>query len=200
MNERRSGLLLGVVAVVLCLLTAGQSSLLYGQYGRASITGIVRDASGAVVPSVSVTVVNTQTQVKSQTTTNESGNYVIELPIGQYSVTFSAPGFKELTRSDMTLASGQIARVDVALEVGQVTEKLNVTAETPMLQTETAHTSAGVDANIFAALPLNFGGPGATWWSLPRSFCPGSAALTGPSRWRARLGDRRTSSSTVRAT
>ena len=173
MNERRRGLLLGVVAVVLCLLTAGQSSLLYGQYGRASITGIVHDASGAVIPSVSVTVVNTQTQVKSQTTTNESGNYVIELPIGQYSITFSSPGFKELTRSDMTLASGQIARVDVALEVGQVTEKLNVTAETPMLQTETAHTSAGVDANIFASLPLNFGGAGRNMVEFAAKLLPG---------------------------
>ena len=119
MNERGAHLLLRLALVWLCLLAVGQGSLLFGQYGRASITGIVHDASGAVMPNASVVAVNTQTQVKYETTTNEAGNYQIDLPIGEYSLTISSSGFKELTRSGLRLASGQVARVDVSLEVAR---------------------------------------------------------------------------------
>jgi hypothetical protein len=173
MRERRTFLLSRTVLVGLCLLVAGQSSLLFGQYGRASITGIVHDATGAVVPNASVTAVNTQTQVRSETTTNEAGNYRIELPIGDYSLTFSSSGFKELTRSGLTLTSGQVARIDVSLEVGQVTERLSIRAEAPILETETAHAAGSVDAEIFAALPLNFGSAGRNMVEFASKLLPG---------------------------
>lgn len=173
MKERAARFLLEVALVWSGLLVLGQNSLLFGQFGRASITGIVQDSTGAVIPSAAVTAVNTQTQVKYETTTNEAGNYRIELPIGEYSLTFSSSGFKELTRSGLSLASGQAARIDVAMEVGQLSEKVSVTAEAPMLNTETAQSSGTVDANIFASLPLNFGSAGRNMVEFASKIVPG---------------------------
>lgn len=148
------------LAIFLALLLAGQGSSVVGQQlGRASITGIVSDSTGAVIPGVTVTAVSVETNVPYKTITNEVGNYMLaSLPIGQYVVSYSAAGFKEFSRSGLALTSGQIARVDVALEVGQITEKLSVTAEAPLLQTESAEASKAVGTSVFNNLPLSFGG------------------------------------------
>lgn len=129
------------------------------QMGRATITGIVKDATGAVVPAVTVTATHVETQVTTTTATNEVGNYTItSLPIGQYTVAYKASGFKEHTRSGLSLVSGQIARLDIELELGQVSERVTVAAEAALLETETAQTSESVNASVFKDLPLNFGG------------------------------------------
>ncbi len=91
------------------------------QRDRGTLTGIVTDNSGAVVPNVQVIVKNTATNVISKTMTNEVGQYTQpNLPIGPYQITFEAEGFKTLVRSNLDLAVG-VLRVDVKLEVGRVT-------------------------------------------------------------------------------
>lgn len=132
---------------------------LYGQIGRATITGIVSDSSGAVVPAVDVTAMNVETGVAYKTSTNEAGAYTVgALPVGQYGVTFVATGFREVSRRGLTLVTDQIARFDVTLELGQVAERVDVVAEAPVLQTETAVATKGVDFQTFSHLPLSFGG------------------------------------------
>ena len=147
-------------AALLGLLILTLSSPLRAQQiGRAAVTGIVSDSSGAVIPSVQVTATHVATRVAFKTSTNETGTYSIgSLPIGEYAIVFAASGFKELSRSGLSFTSGQIARLDAVLEVGQVSERLTVTGEAALLETETAQVSKSVDTNVFKDLPLTFGG------------------------------------------
>src|SRR5262245_879785 len=130
------------IGLIGMLLAAGSSSV-FGQVGRASLTGIVREQTGSVVPSVSVTAGNVATGLSYQTTTNEEGIYTLgALPVGQYRITFRVAGFKEVIREGVSLTAGQIARIDPTFEVGEVTEKVTVTADTSLLQTESSQSSA----------------------------------------------------------
>jgi hypothetical protein len=129
------------------------------QIGRGSITGIVRDPSGAIIASAKVTATNIETSVNFETTTNDSGAYNISaLPTGIYHLRVQAPGFKEFVKENITLEAGTIARIDPAFEIGGVTERVVVTEESAMLATETAQNSESVTSKIFSDLPLSFGG------------------------------------------
>jgi carboxypeptidase family protein/TonB-dependent receptor-like protein len=140
------------------ILFAGAMSL-PGQIGRGTITGIVHDPTGATAAAVSVSAVNTATGVAFQTTTNEGGTYTIgALPPGEYTVRFKASGFKEAVRQHISLDAGTIARVDPTLELGAVSDQVQVTAEAPLLETETAQNSESVTSKVFSGLPLGFGG------------------------------------------
>src|SRR5262245_36482232 len=144
--------------LIYLILVAAVSSV-YGQVGRASLTGIVRDQSGSIVQSVSVTAVHTATGMSYQTNTNDEGVYNLgALPVGQYKITFQIAGFKEVIREGVNLTAGQIARIDPIIEVGAVTEKVTVTADASLLQTESSQISASVSSRVFVDLPLNFGG------------------------------------------
>ncbi|MCS7314392.1 MAG: TonB-dependent receptor [Bryobacterales bacterium] len=161
--------------IVLCLLIlvgAQQSSL--AQVGRASITGIVTDSTGAVIPAVTVKARHVATGVDYQTVSNEVGAYTLSaLPVGEYTVTYSAAGFKTLVRRGISLATAQIARIDPVLEVGQLVEQLTVTAEAPLLQTETAQSTESVTSQIFATLPLAFGSRGRNMADFAARLVPG---------------------------
>src|SRR5262245_20650203 len=122
-----------ICAITILLAT---SASVFGQVGRASLTGIVRDQTGSVVPNVSITAVNTATGVSYQTTTNDEGVYTLgALPTGEYRITFRVAGFKETVRDGVNLTAGQIARIDPAIEIGAVADKVTVTADTSLLQT-----------------------------------------------------------------
>src|SRR5262245_15618687 len=95
-----------VYALALCfvLLSIG----LFGQAGTGTITGTVTDPAGATVANASVEVKNSDTNVLYPTVTTDTGAYtVLRLPPGPYSVTITAPGFKKLTRSGLTVDAGQ---------------------------------------------------------------------------------------------
>jgi hypothetical protein len=129
------------------------------QLDRGTITGSVTDPSGAAVPGVHVSVRNTATGVKFETTTTEAGQYNQPgLPIGNYEVKFSAEGFKELARPGITLQASDLIRIDGKLEVGAVTDSVEVTAEAARLQTDTAEVSAALDGKSLMDLPLSFSG------------------------------------------
>lgn len=125
------------------------------QVNTASLTGLVSDQSGAVVRGAAVTATNPATNVSRVTTTNESGYYSFPiLHAGGYEVTVELRGFKKHVRDGVVLEVGQKARVDLSLEVGEVSESVTV-AGRPLLSTEEATTGAVVDARLVTNLPLS---------------------------------------------
>src|SRR4051812_44917542 len=101
------------------------------------IRGTVTDTSGAVLPGVTVTVVNTNTGVTKTLTTNQDGLFdTSSIVVGAYEVTFSKAGFSKLVRSSISLPVG-LTTVNAELNVGSVTEQVVVTTDVPLLETET---------------------------------------------------------------
>jgi len=146
----------------------------FGQVGRAAITGIITDGTVAVIPGVAVKATHMATGVVYEGTTNEVGSYNISaLPVGVYSVAFTASGFKTLVRDGINLSAGQIARLDLTMEVGQLVEQITVTAEAPLLQTETTQGAESVSSQVFATLPLAFGGRGRNMADFAARLVPG---------------------------
>ncbi|MDQ2950511.1 MAG: carboxypeptidase-like regulatory domain-containing protein, partial [Acidobacteriota bacterium] len=91
----------------------------------ATIVGTITDSSGAVAPNVSITVVSTDTGLTRTTTSNQGGNYVLPLlPVGHYSITAEATGFKKKTITGVVAEVSQEPRVDIVLEVGAMTESV----------------------------------------------------------------------------
>ncbi len=131
----------------------------FAQQDRGTFTGTVTDPSGGAIPGVMITIKNINTGAVYNSETNEVGQYTVpNLPIGQYSLTFESPGFKQTVRDGLTLQIAQIARVDVMLEIGATTESVTVTGETPLLQTDSPEVGAALDNDRIVDLPLSFSG------------------------------------------
>jgi len=127
-------------------------------YGR--IEGRIQDRSGAAVPGAVVQVVNADTKLKTETVSNESGNYIAaNLPPGLYQVIVEAKGFKRSERSGLEVRLGDALRIDITLEIGDVVESVSVVAETPLLETAGANVGQVVDQRRIEALPLPAGNP-----------------------------------------
>jgi hypothetical protein len=122
----------------------------------ATIVGTVTDSSGAVAPNVVVTVTSRDTGLTRKTVTSQSGNYAVPLlPVGTYSVSAEAAGFKKMTTTGIVLEVNQEPRVDIALEVGAITDAVTVNSEAPVLQTESAVVGQVVDNRYTTQIPLN---------------------------------------------
>jgi hypothetical protein len=120
------------------------------------ITGEVRDASGASIPGATVTATNTATNAVRTTATNETGLYAFPSLIpGTYRVRVEASGFKAATRTDIGLQVQQLARIDFAMEVGQVSEAIEVKANAALLATEDATVGTVIENKRIVELPLN---------------------------------------------
>jgi hypothetical protein len=121
------------------------------------IVGTVTDPSGGIVAGATVSVTNTGTGVARQTSTDKQGYYqVLELPIGRYSVAADAPGFsRKLVAARNPLEINQTLRIDVALEVGAVTDVVNVEGGASAVETQNATIGATVSGDAISALPLN---------------------------------------------
>ncbi|MGO8791488.1 MAG: carboxypeptidase-like regulatory domain-containing protein [Terriglobia bacterium] len=129
---------------------------LMAQEDRATITGTVSDTSGAVVPGVAVTATNVTTRVQTTSTSNDLGLYQIRnLPVGEYSLSFAKAGFQKLDRSGITLVIAQVAEIDVQLQVGAVTQTVEVTGAAPILESETNELGSTIGLNQIADLPLS---------------------------------------------
>jgi hypothetical protein len=128
----------------------------FGQRITGTIEGRVTDPTGAVLPGVEVTVTNEQTQQNRPTLTNELGLYNVPLlPPGTYSVRISLPGFKTELRRGVIVEVDRNAKVDVRLEIGNVAENVEVTADAPLIQTDTSSLGQVIDTRRVAELPLN---------------------------------------------
>jgi len=126
------------------------------QTDTATITGIVTDSTGAAVPGASIQAINQVNGLEYDTESNETGNYVLTaLPIGRYDLTASTEGFQTLLRPNIALNAGSRARVDIELQVGSVTETVEVTAELPLLESETSSLGQAIENTTITQMPLN---------------------------------------------
>lgn len=142
---------------VLCVLTL---ALLIGTpvWGQTlgEIVGEVKDVSGAVIPGANVTVTNRATNTSRSVITNEAGLYAFPALVpGPYRLRIEAPGFKTINRGDIELQVQQTARLDFTMEVGQVTETIEVAGSAQMMATENATVGTVIENRRIVELPLN---------------------------------------------
>jgi hypothetical protein len=127
----------------------------YAQIGTSTLTGRVSDSTGAVVPGVNVTVVQPSTNFTFNATTNSDGLYRVQsLQPGAYRITFEAAGFKKSVREDVELRTGDTLAVDMSLQVGNVSESIEVTGAVALLETETSATGTVMSGNVLYDMPL----------------------------------------------
>src|SRR5690349_3154121 len=143
----------GALGVLVFLLAA---SLALAQIGGGSIVGIVRDASGGAVPGVQVVAHNQETNEERTVSTNEEGYYEFPLlPAGRYRVRAEAHGFKRIEGEAFTLSTGTRPRIDLTLTVGDLNEKIDVTATAPQVNTTTTDLGVVMSRTRVDELPLN---------------------------------------------
>ncbi len=148
-------------------------SIANAQTSAGQISGTVKDASGAILPGVSVTVTNEATTLTRTVTTDDSGFYVItNLPVGNYSVTSEQRGFRRITKTGIELVADGRLTVDFALEPGEVTGTVEVTAAGETVNTTSGEVARVVDSQQVQNLALN----GRNYMQLV-SLIPGAALL-----------------------
>lgn len=126
----------------------------WGQEVTAGIYGTVQDSSSAGIPWASITMLNTETGRRYQTTADESGNFTFTLiPIGAYEVTAEAAGFKKSTIKNVTLRVNDNRRIGFGLDVGQLTESITVEASAVTVNTASGATSAVLDGGEMVKYP-----------------------------------------------
>ena len=161
--------------ILFCGLFVATLPLCAQNYGE--INGTVTDPSGAVISGATVTVTNTATNIARTVQTNAAGNYTLPfLAPGLYDVRAEQAGFKAVTRSGVQLQVGSIARINVAMEVGAVTEEVAVTGAAPLLTTEGTAVGTVIENKRIVDLPLN----GRNYLQLI-ALSPGVTAETPPS-------------------
>src|SRR5439155_1411619 len=137
--------------------------LVSAQVTTGTISGRVQASSGAVIPGVSVTARNLDTGIDRTVTTDEGGRYTApNLTLGDYEVQAQLPGFQTEIRSGITLTVGRTAVVNLVLKVGQISDRVTITEEAPLVESTTSAMSSLVDARTIRDLPLN----GRSWDNL----------------------------------
>jgi hypothetical protein len=142
-----------ITLTILCLLLLPCA---FGQVDEGSITGLVQDATGAVVPNAKVTLLNTDQGLSVVSNTDSSGVYTFSpVRIGNYSVSATAAGFSVTTQQNVVVAVSQNVRVNIELKTGAATETVEVTTTPPQMQTEDASVGQVVNEQSVNNLPLN---------------------------------------------
>lgn len=140
----------------LALLAGVCSSTLHAQTFYGSIVGVVTDVSGAVVPGATVTITNIGTNDKRTATSDSSGNYqFVDLVPAVYRVEVSKENYKRFLRDRSAVQVGSTLRVDVVLQVGTITETVEVTTQAPLLQTDSGTMGTEVEGKTVQEMPLN---------------------------------------------
>jgi hypothetical protein len=160
---------------VLALLAIPGCAPLWAQTVTGSIRGSVVDQTGASLPDAQITARNVNTGVVTTTVTDHSGEYNIQtLPIGTYVISAKKTGFKITANQPFSLEIDQIARIDLKLEVGEVTTTISVAADSgSILQTEDASLGTTITSNMLESMPL----PGQNF-SAATVFVPGAVLPT----------------------
>ncbi|MDQ2900063.1 MAG: TonB-dependent receptor [Acidobacteriota bacterium] len=142
--------------IATCLVWVLSAAACYGQSFYGSIVGSVTDASGGAVPQATVTLTNLGTAERRSMQADESGNYqFVNLVPGQYKVEVEKPGFRRFARDPITVEVQSAVRIDVAMQVGDVNQVVEITAQTPLLQTENASLGQVVESRKVLEMPLN---------------------------------------------
>lgn len=178
---------------IILAMIALTAMTLFGQADRGVITGLVTDAQGGPIPDAQVTVRDSNTGVVTNVTTTTSGNYSTPpLIIGTYEVSVAQKGFKAFHASGITLASGQTFRQDVALQVGELQQSVEVSAQTEQLNTDNAQMSGSVNELEYASLPAILGAgenrvPEAQLYTFPTFVAPTQGNIYPGSAFGARI-------------
>ncbi len=151
---RRFGLPTAVL--IICLFIFAGS--LYAQDFRGAVSGTITDSTGAVLPGVTVTVTNTETNVAATTVTDARGAYQVRyLNAGTYNVQAQLEGLQTVQRKGISVRVGDTVPIDFKMEQGAVSEVMVVTASAPVIDTTTGVTGAVIDSNQIEQLPLGDG-------------------------------------------
>src|SRR3954452_10051476 len=140
--------------LVLTAITVVDTCL--AQQPTAQITGIITDASGAVIPDARIAAANINTGVQAVSQSNETGNYVFSnLLAGTYTLSVQKTGFSTVERREISLAVSQNARIDFSLAVGSTTETVEIHASPPLLEASSASVGQLIESKAVSDLPLN---------------------------------------------
>jgi hypothetical protein len=143
------------VSLALALILLAFHPNLYSQ-DLASVVGTVTDPTGAAVPDVSVTITNQATGASRATFTNDSGSYSVPaLPVGTYTVRSQHVGFQTYAKSGIVVNVRDVLRVDIQLELGAVTQQVNVSAQAVQLQTESGEVNDLISGRQVASIAVN---------------------------------------------
>ena len=143
--------------ILACVLTA----IAFAQSDRGVINGTVTDPTGSVVPGAVVVATSVEAGSTYQTVTTPTGNYTLpSLPSGAYSLGVEAIGFKRFTQAGINVQVAQTERIDVTLQVGAATDSVTVTANAPLLKTDSGEQSHNITGAQVNALPINYGARG----------------------------------------
>src|SRR6476620_2067878 len=149
------------------------------QTGAASLTGIVTDQSGAVVPGATVTATNQATNVEYTAISNDAGNYnVTSLPVGAYVVKAELSRFKTASTKPIQMEAKQVVRLDFKLELGGLAETVEVTSTSPVLQTESTTVGQVISGTTLNNMPLNGRNTGALSLLLPGVVTPNPSTFS----------------------
>jgi len=141
-----------VVLGVIVVLAGG----VWGQGTGGRIIGRVADPTGAALAGVKVALVNDATGVRRETLSNETGDYTYpEVPVGDYTLEFDAPGFKKNVRHGVTMQLNQVLSLNMVMQVGATQEIVDVTAEAPLVDTSSTQLGTVVNDRAIVQLPLN---------------------------------------------
>ena len=151
---RRPDVLVYTLLVALAAaVPVAHAQVLYG-----SLVGNVTDSTGAAMPGATVTIEQAETQLKRELVTDSAGAYhFTAVPSGTYTISVTMTGFRTVSRRNVPVTLNSVARVDAKLEVGQLTETVMVTGETPILQTDRAEVRAELKARELTELPVPIG-------------------------------------------
>ncbi|MGI8989376.1 MAG: TonB-dependent receptor domain-containing protein [Bryobacteraceae bacterium] len=142
------------------LLLSVFASLCFSQVFTANLTGVVTDPKGSAIPNANVRIRNTATNDNRETKTAENGRFTFsQIPPGAYELTTEATGFKTFVSRRIELVANQSGEVDVALEIGEMSQKVEVAASVVQLDTQTANQSVTLDSREVLDLPVNARNP-----------------------------------------
>jgi hypothetical protein len=154
--KRSQQLRLSIRLIVFSLAAAGV--MLYAQGTSGNISGQVLDPSGLSIPGVRIAATNLATNVITTATSTDTGNYNLIVPPGLYRLTAEATGFKQFLQNNVTVTASASVRVDAALEVGSVSEMVEVKGKSQTVQSDNAKITTAVENKFVDELPLVVGG------------------------------------------
>ena len=145
-----------LIRILLCLAVVVCPSLLHAQSFTGTITGTLKDPSGAVIPRATITITSEQTARQETTTSDLEGRYTsVPLAPGEYRVEATLPGFRGVARTGVTVQVNSTVVIDFTLEVGDLTDSVEVRADATPLETTSGTVGKLVDNRRILELPLN---------------------------------------------
>ena len=140
------------IGLFLCALT----SVVVWAQATAQINGTVKDATGAVLPGVEITVTQTETGISRNTITDETGSYILpNLAVGPYRLEAALPGFRTYVQTGIVLQVNSSPVINVELQVGQVTDQVEVQGNTAMVEARSSSVGQVFENEQILGLPLN---------------------------------------------